>query len=175
MKWVRCFTQSSFTHTFIPPTDFHSSCDNKGPSITLVERDGLLLGGYTSVSWNETMGEVYDPYAFVFRNNEATPITRVATNPTIGPRFVGHMTIYDDVNIHKPGTCDSTEWCGNFLFQHNEVEVWVYGEGDHILHDDDTIRVTQGNTINYIKPRSNPCPDAFPNMKQGNNGWICSI
>ena len=33
--------------------DFHSSCDNKGSTITIIETtDGLIIGGYSSTSWN---------------------------------------------------------------------------------------------------------------------------
>jgi len=33
-------------------TDFHSACDNKGPTVVIVETTaGVVFGGYTSVSW----------------------------------------------------------------------------------------------------------------------------
>ncbi|EFC45628.1 predicted protein [Naegleria gruberi] len=35
------------------PSIFHSLCDNKGPTITIVKANtGAIFGGYTSISWN---------------------------------------------------------------------------------------------------------------------------
>jgi len=32
--------------------DFHSRCDNKGPTITIVKSEnGTIFGGYTDISW----------------------------------------------------------------------------------------------------------------------------
>ncbi|KAJ5078947.1 btb (poz) domain-containing 2a-related [Anaeramoeba ignava] len=32
-------------------TEFHRICDNKGPTIVLIESEGAIFGGYTSVGW----------------------------------------------------------------------------------------------------------------------------
>ena len=47
---------------------FHSRCDNKGPTLTLIKTvEGRIFGGYTSVSWTSSYGESKsDPDAFVF-------------------------------------------------------------------------------------------------------------
>ncbi|OPL32633.1 hypothetical protein AM593_06913, partial [Mytilus galloprovincialis] len=50
------------------PTTFHTNCDNKGPTITIVyNTNGNVYGGYTRVSWMSGSGEsVYDGDAFLF-------------------------------------------------------------------------------------------------------------
>ena len=47
---------------------FHSLCDNKGPTITIIQSEyGNIFGGYTSVSWNsDTTGYRFDKNAFLF-------------------------------------------------------------------------------------------------------------
>jgi len=52
--------------------DFHSRCDNKGATITVIKRTdqsgnvlGRIFGGYADVAWNSN-GVVTDPSAFVF-------------------------------------------------------------------------------------------------------------
>ena len=47
---------------------FHSSCDNKGPTIVLIRSsDGKSYGGYTSVSWVGKTCYQQDQKAFLFR------------------------------------------------------------------------------------------------------------
>mmetsp|Transcript_16272 Transcript_16272/g.26062 ORF Transcript_16272/g.26062 Transcript_16272/m.26062 type:complete len:1119 (-) Transcript_16272:383-3739(-) len=52
--------------------DFHSRCDNKGATITVIKRTdqsgnvlGKIFGGYADVAWNSN-GVVTDPSAFLF-------------------------------------------------------------------------------------------------------------
>ena len=33
-------------------TDFHTHCDNKGPTVSVVKRGNYIFGGYTEQSWN---------------------------------------------------------------------------------------------------------------------------
>ena len=49
-KWNRCYQAtvngwSSFT--------FHSRCDNKGPSVTIIRVGKYIFGGYTRLSWSK--------------------------------------------------------------------------------------------------------------------------
>lgn len=47
---------------------FHTSCDNKGPTIVLIRsKEGTSYGGYTSVSWNPSGSYQADAQAFLFR------------------------------------------------------------------------------------------------------------
>ena len=49
------------------PSAFHTSCDQKGPTITLVRCGKQYYGGYASVSWNSSNQWLADPRAFLFR------------------------------------------------------------------------------------------------------------
>ena len=31
---------------------FHSKCDNKGPTVTVVKSGNYIFGGFTEISWN---------------------------------------------------------------------------------------------------------------------------
>ena len=47
-SWTRCYharTDGWFA------VDFHSRCDDKGPTVTLLQVDDYVFGGYASVSW----------------------------------------------------------------------------------------------------------------------------
>lgn len=58
---------SSRSHGWSPQA-FHSRCDNKGPTLTLVQRsDGHCYGGYTSRSWNSATQRAEDSSSFLFR------------------------------------------------------------------------------------------------------------
>ncbi|VDI13612.1 Hypothetical predicted protein [Mytilus galloprovincialis] len=49
------------------PTKFHTNCDNKGPTVTLVYNvNKNVYGGYARVSWMSTGESVYDGDAFLF-------------------------------------------------------------------------------------------------------------
>ena len=47
---------------------FHAACDNKGPTLVLIQcSDGTSYGGYNSVSWNSSNRYQQDGKAFLFR------------------------------------------------------------------------------------------------------------
>jgi uncharacterized protein YheU (UPF0270 family) len=48
--------------------DFHRCCDEKGPTLTLIQStDEYLFGGYTTINWNQkTKGWMIDKTAFIF-------------------------------------------------------------------------------------------------------------
>jgi hypothetical protein len=48
--------------------DFHRCCDEKGPTLTLIQStDEYLFGGYTKIDWNKkTKGWMMDKTAFIF-------------------------------------------------------------------------------------------------------------
>jgi len=63
--WNRCYQAtvngwSSYT--------FHSNCDNKGPSVTIIRTGKYIFGGYTSLSWPSSSSCLYhyDSAAFLF-------------------------------------------------------------------------------------------------------------
>jgi len=50
-QWILCWRAS--LHGWAAAT-FHSLCDNKGPTVTIVEdTNNSIFGGYTSISWRE--------------------------------------------------------------------------------------------------------------------------
>ena len=48
-KWRLCWRASQHVWT---ATTFHSQCDNKGPTVTIVRVGEYVFGGYADVSWN---------------------------------------------------------------------------------------------------------------------------
>jgi len=64
--------------------DFHQKCDNKGPTITVIQsQGGYLFGGYTSQSWESKGGWKDDPAAFIFTltNPHSLPPTQYPILP----------------------------------------------------------------------------------------------
>ncbi|XP_022799677.1 uncharacterized protein LOC111337607, partial [Stylophora pistillata] len=47
-------------------TTFHSLCDNKGPTVTIVRVGKYIFGGYTSTSWTSSCAYRYSSSAFLF-------------------------------------------------------------------------------------------------------------
>jgi hypothetical protein len=45
---------------------FHAACDNKGPTISIIQANGRQFGGFTSLSWKGNTGYQPDKYAFLF-------------------------------------------------------------------------------------------------------------
>jgi hypothetical protein len=63
-KWKLVYkgTRDGFTSSA-----FHTHCDHKGPTITIIEStNGCVFGGYASVSWNCMNTYIRDPKAFLF-------------------------------------------------------------------------------------------------------------
>ena len=95
-------------------SDFHSHCDNKPNTLTIVKsRNGNIFGGFTRAEWKSTISWEYDKKAFVFSlvNKENKPMLfeqrsdGIYQNSTTsfkehGPEFAeGHdIFIADDSN-----------------------------------------------------------------------------
>ena len=47
-KWQLCYRA---TENGWNSMSFHSLCDHKGPTVTIVKVDDFIFGGYTDVSW----------------------------------------------------------------------------------------------------------------------------
>jgi hypothetical protein len=61
--------------------DFHSRCDNKGPTIVLFKiKDGDCIGGYTKAKWSSPHDGIFieDSYAILFN------MTSCRNFPSIG-------------------------------------------------------------------------------------------
>ena len=64
--------------------DFHRQCDNKGPTVTIIQSNKeFLFGGYTSESWAGKHSFKKDPYAFIFTltNPHSLPPTQYTIKP----------------------------------------------------------------------------------------------
>ena len=124
---------------------FHTLCDNKGPTIILVRDDkGSCFGAYTSLSWqSETMWK-NDDTAFMFSFNRNKKIMTKNPSKSVfqtagnGPTFgEGHDLLllsggnnnhmsgstFSDDNLNITGESRSSGW-----FIPQEIEVWSYRE-----------------------------------------------
>ena len=48
LTWQLCYRASKHGWN---GSDFHNTCDNKGPTITLVKVDDYIFGGFVDVDW----------------------------------------------------------------------------------------------------------------------------
>ena len=53
-QWQLCFRASENSYS---ASVFHAACDNKGPTVTLVQVGDNVFGGYTDKSWDGIVGE----------------------------------------------------------------------------------------------------------------------
>ena len=92
--------------------DFHRFCDNKGPTLVLVETEkGYKFGGYTPINWENPIYVAYedktDDLTFIFSLNSLTKFTKykegfsIRNNQDFGPIFgTGHdFYLNTDMNI----------------------------------------------------------------------------
>ncbi|CDW84039.1 tldc domain-containing protein [Stylonychia lemnae] len=100
-------------------SDFHSRCDNQGPSITFILSDhGKVFGGYTSVPWKTP--ELHyqaqkDSTAYIFSLTETTlhPVNQNFVDHAIGHykkqilQFgLGDIQIEDQCNLKYTNSCN---------------------------------------------------------------------
>ncbi|XP_068737819.1 adhesion G protein-coupled receptor E1-like [Montipora capricornis] len=62
-QWKLCWRASE--HGWASST-FHSLCDGKGPTVTIIKVNQNIFGGYASVSWDHSTSYKNDPNAFLF-------------------------------------------------------------------------------------------------------------
>ncbi|XP_020896631.1 uncharacterized protein LOC110235508 [Exaiptasia diaphana] len=69
MRWVPCY--QSILHGWASRT-FHSKCDGKGPTITIIKVNKYIFGGYTDVSWHtrNTYSKSVNSFLFSFVNKD---------------------------------------------------------------------------------------------------------
>ncbi len=89
---------------------FHNLCDNKGPSLTLIQTtNGNIFGGFTSASWESSGIFKFDKDAFIFSLDHQTkfPITNhfndaIFCKAKEGPTFGKiNISISDNSNVKK--------------------------------------------------------------------------
>ncbi|XP_073254216.1 uncharacterized protein [Porites lutea] len=61
--WKRCWRASVDGWA---ASTFHSRCDGKGPTVTIIRVGKYIFGGYISISWASSGGAQYDSKAFLF-------------------------------------------------------------------------------------------------------------
>eukprot|EP01125_Pyxidicula_operculata_P008705 TRINITY_DN2896_c1_g2_i3.p1 TRINITY_DN2896_c1_g2~~TRINITY_DN2896_c1_g2_i3.p1 ORF type:complete len:148 (+),score=42.80 TRINITY_DN2896_c1_g2_i3:1-444(+) len=64
--------------------DFHSKCDNKGATLTLVKSTSEdMFGGYTPIKWTPNGDDAIDKDTFIFtlKNQHNIPPTKFTRNP----------------------------------------------------------------------------------------------
>jgi len=95
-------------------SDFHNKCDDKPNTLTIIKVKGNsnIFGGFTSCTWNHTVGFKSDPSAFIFSliNKYSNPIKinqkpnnyAICANLSYGPTF-GRFDIYisDSSNLNN--------------------------------------------------------------------------
>jgi hypothetical protein len=63
-KWALCYRKTRDGGT---STAFHTACDYRGPTVTIIRTANRLFGGYTRLSWNQAAAyQYYDTSAFIF-------------------------------------------------------------------------------------------------------------
>ncbi len=76
---------------------FHTCCDNKGPTMTIIQsNNNYLFGGYTSIPWTSDNSYKNDTTAFLFTltNPHNIPPTKYLITPGTGTNAVYHGPSY---------------------------------------------------------------------------------
>jgi hypothetical protein len=104
---------------------FHNRCDNKGPTITIVQsNNNYLFGGYTSVAWTSSGSWAIDPNAFLFTLTNPNdilptkyPVQPSKTQHTVfhkggyGPTFGYVQTVGAVHDLHISSNSNSNNSC----------------------------------------------------------------
>ena len=130
---------------------FHSQCDGKGPSVTLIKlATNKLIGGYASVSWNTKSAYFGDKNSFLFSLTNNFKHEYIKTSyylygvSSCGPTWGGAHDLRVGYNSHfsygatcnpgytykcRTGTYNSTtcrnDFCGSASPGITDVEVWI--------------------------------------------------
>ena len=85
------------------PSVFHSLCDNRGPTITVIRTmKNEIIGGYNPTSWDKTLESyTHTPYSFLFAVKSSgnvvsfcrKPAAAVRHDPTYGPTFGNDLVV----------------------------------------------------------------------------------
>ena len=148
--WILKDTKKEFTLIYKASrdgylcNDFHSKCDKKGPTVTIIQSNtGYKFGGYTSIDWDISANNYKkDELAFLFSLNKKLkyPIVKenvsyaIWTGASYGPIFGGHdlLTLSDFKSnsnyCNKPIYYQTKEVSelngGKFNYSINEMEVF---------------------------------------------------
>ncbi len=108
-------------------SSFHSKCDDKAKTITIIKtKDNYVFGGYTAVTWDGSNSYKTDAAAYIYslRRNGVSNLSKhnivrgnsqyaVVSNPSFGPIFGGghDLNICDISNVNKGSYTNSV---GNY-------------------------------------------------------------
>ena len=119
--------------------DFHRLCDNRGPTLVLIETDrGYKFGGFTSSNWDKSNLDKIDDWTFIFSLNKMEKFTRkincnkrsIFCCPYLGPCFgASDFGINQNMNTgwsSVNGTFINNRECTNGECYFNVVEMEVY-------------------------------------------------
>jgi len=127
---------------------FHSKCDNKGPSVTVMRTSTNIFGGYNGDSWNQSGSYGTTAWLYVLDNPSHTPLKlsqKSSSNgaygySSYGPTWGGGHDLYvssgmrDNSSYTNPssyqvasgysGSYTNSTLAGSYNFTPDEVEVW---------------------------------------------------
>ncbi|PFX12060.1 hypothetical protein AWC38_SpisGene24041, partial [Stylophora pistillata] len=92
--WKRCWRASVDGWA---ASTFHSLCDNKGPTVTIVRVGKYITGGYTSTSWTSSCAYRYSSSAFLFS---------LVNKPGWGPVKLSQTGVYGSHNVYSMYNCN---------------------------------------------------------------------
>ncbi len=113
---------------------FHSKCDGKGKTITIIKSNlDYVFGGYASSVWNSSTSYINDPNAFIFSLRRAGVSCKekftvkstehaLCGNSSYGPIFGGG----NDICICNQSNTNSGNSC-NFGHSYNLPDGYTYG------------------------------------------------
>jgi hypothetical protein len=128
--------------------DFHTKCDNKGPTVTVIRtKDNITFGGFTSINWNDKNEELNDEKSFLFSFDKnkiykikKTPgLHAISCRANLGPYFNDGIIISQDFkqeNQHNVSNLSLSQYKwdgfsyeyelndGNQFFCIDEIEVF---------------------------------------------------
>ncbi|CAH3030675.1 unnamed protein product, partial [Porites evermanni] len=94
-RWRRCWRASVDGWA---ASTFHSQCDGKGPTVTIIRVGRYIFGGYASVSWGSSTGYQYDSKAFLYS---------LVNKPGLGPVKLLQTGKYSSSRAHSINSASS--------------------------------------------------------------------
>eukprot|EP01105_Mastigella_eilhardi_P025507 TRINITY_DN696_c0_g1_i1.p4 TRINITY_DN696_c0_g1~~TRINITY_DN696_c0_g1_i1.p4 ORF type:complete len:178 (-),score=46.06 TRINITY_DN696_c0_g1_i1:1104-1637(-) len=132
LTWHSCRRPTRLLHRATRDTfsvaAFHANCDNRGPTLVLIETEqGNIFGGATLAPWSSVGDYVADPSAFLFTlvNPCGVPPTKLVRNGSgdelycdaaYGPTFGSAPDLHLSDNCNGGNTLSSTNLDGNGSF-----------------------------------------------------------
>lgn len=98
--------------------DFHTRCDNKGPTVTVIRtKDNITFGGFTSINWTDKEEEFSDEKSFLFsfdnnkiyKNNKPKGQNAIECRSDLGPYFKSGIRIHQDFKQENRHYVDSAQ------------------------------------------------------------------